>query len=1102
MDIREGAIDLLMALYKLLLPSLGGYITRAGVIDLARADVLLGRVGAVEDEIFRRRRVKEERDKRRDEQQAAEAAAAKQRAQAQRQAAAFARGGGMDAADVLELAVMSVAGAGAADKGGDGAALQARRLLEASVATVEAERAAMGAVPAVIHHAVTAGLGARVEVMQADPAAAAAGRQQRVASLLLPVVGVAHVDSTAAASAAVAATSTGPAGAASGGGGGQADGINRSAAAALRARLMGRTPAAPPAPAPPEADAAAAPEAADAAPLAGAKRRREGEGTADAEPSTDGTTAPAIAAQTTDGAGAAAAAPKEATPADSGMIPPQESVAAVSDAVLPDEDDLFAAPLGAEELGLLAPAEVTAVSPPADALASAAPSSLGGADADALAITTDASADATPEAAAAAAEADADDDAPPDGDAPPIAAGINSMLRGAVLKTIQAKRTHVGAEDNVRFGAAGWKDRYYVAKFGPEAGADPRFRRAMCTHYIEGLCWVLQYYYKGVASWGWYFPYHCASLARPSRAKGYTNDATPPPPLPLPADAPFASDLRNLDREVIKFELGVPFSPMGQLMGVLPPRSAHALPPAVQTLMTEPASAIADFYPTRFEMDPNGKRFTWQWVVLLPFIDAARLLTALGTVEATFSAEERRRNRTGNDLLFVHAQTILGGRLLPLLLRDAPPPLRSAAADSSCASLASDPADGGGAQAVVGPAAPPQVMTITLRPDLDDAAHKGLSGVAMSLAEGGAAARGLFAPRVGETFPSPWRTQSSRGPDVQNVQTALVLFLSPARRLHRCALLPGAMPPPRVLEDGRDDPSTRLPKLSRGMNVADLAYVGEPAGGPGRARQPPGPQQPFMQQGGFQQQPRAPMMDPRYAQPQFQQQFAQQGGFRPDPRALSYGGGPPPGYGGLPPGYGGPPPGYGGTPPGYGGGAPPGYGGGPPPPGYGMVRPGGREIDLGPAQRMIHAAVGRPSSGPVAGGGGPALPRPYGQGGAIAGAAQLGVQQQQQQPPRFSFAPGGAGVRAAPRAIPVAYSSSAAPSPVWATALQGSGPHAGAYPGMPPGSYPPPGMLGGPFSSSGPPGAQGWAVPPSQGWAPGAGGPYAQAPRGPSGGWR
>lgn len=56
------------------------------------------------------------------------------------------------------------------------------------------------------------------------------------------------------------------------------------------------------------------------------------------------------------------------------------------------------------------------------------------------------------------------------------------------------------------------QDRHYQEKLKIAAG-DLSGRRAVVEAYLSGIHWVLEYYYRGVASWDWYYPYYYAPLA-------------------------------------------------------------------------------------------------------------------------------------------------------------------------------------------------------------------------------------------------------------------------------------------------------------------------------------------------------------------------------------------------------------------------------------------------------------------------------------------------------------------------------------------------------------------------------------------------------------
>ena len=129
--------------------------------------------------------------------------------------------------------------------------------------------------------------------------------------------------------------------------------------------------------------------------------------------------------------------------------------------------------------------------------------------------------------------------------------------------------------------------------------------------------------------------------------------------LPSQPTGPMLSDLINLDEilQEVSFEgkLGEPLRPFEQLMGCMPPSQAHCLPTPYRKFMTDPDSPIIDFYPQSFTIDMNGKRWPWEAVTLLPFIDSKRLLEVSATVdEMELTEGERARNSFGEALVISH----------------------------------------------------------------------------------------------------------------------------------------------------------------------------------------------------------------------------------------------------------------------------------------------------------------------------------------------------------------------------------------------------------------------------------------------------------------
>ena len=98
------------------------------------------------------------------------------------------------------------------------------------------------------------------------------------------------------------------------------------------------------------------------------------------------------------------------------------------------------------------------------------------------------------------------------------------------------------------------QNKYYSEKLGLHR-SDAAARQDVVGSFIEGLQWVLEYYYRGVASWTWFYPYHYA---------------------------PMISDMVAIEQFEVAFQLGRPFLPFQQLLGVLPSASFKLLPEPYQ----------------------------------------------------------------------------------------------------------------------------------------------------------------------------------------------------------------------------------------------------------------------------------------------------------------------------------------------------------------------------------------------------------------------------------------------------------------------------------------------------------------------------------------
>jgi 5'-3' exonuclease len=147
--------------------------------------------------------------------------------------------------------------------------------------------------------------------------------------------------------------------------------------------------------------------------------------------------------------------------------------------------------------------------------------------------------------------------------------------------------------------------------------------------YLEGMCWVINYYIKGVPDWKWFFPYHYA---------------------------PMCSMLcEHIDMFIFKsYTRTISSTPFQQLLSVLPPKSAHLLPSPLNKLLTDDNSSLKKNCPTDFKIDLSGKRKEWEGIVILPMVNFDLIRVAYLDNIQSVSKSNMKRNIEGHSFSYLY----------------------------------------------------------------------------------------------------------------------------------------------------------------------------------------------------------------------------------------------------------------------------------------------------------------------------------------------------------------------------------------------------------------------------------------------------------------
>ena len=139
----------------------------------------------------------------------------------------------------------------------------------------------------------------------------------------------------------------------------------------------------------------------------------------------------------------------------------------------------------------------------------------------------------------------------------------------------------------------------------------------MCIEYMKGLQWILRYYTQGTHSVSrkYVYRYNHAPLLRDLSLMIQYGVET--------KTCPTVSDIEAHVSDPI-------FSPVHQLLAVMPPSSLDLIPAKFQVLVQ--GGLLTDLCPSEFIVEMEGVNRDWQGIAILPHLDPNRVIEAVDTI--------------------------------------------------------------------------------------------------------------------------------------------------------------------------------------------------------------------------------------------------------------------------------------------------------------------------------------------------------------------------------------------------------------------------------------------------------------------------------------